>query len=192
MRCLWYHSLTSYSCFQTNVLAKFVDIICIFFYTQSPYFMCHCTNCKLSALQVRISEENKLNATTQQLTTAKISGCILKQVSKTSSTGSEQFTTAKWGCANVLLNTSSGVWKVCSWTGWRTPRFARSNLAKLHKNCKCALRKNTFNFLLCIEVQKTSSFPFSLLWHYKMPECFYVNNCCFWARATVLPCGRNW
>jgi len=31
--CLWRHSLTSYSCFKTNVLAKFVDMICIFFYT---------------------------------------------------------------------------------------------------------------------------------------------------------------
>jgi len=42
-RCLWRHKLTSSSCFQTNVLAKFVDTICVFFYTHSPYFMCHCT-----------------------------------------------------------------------------------------------------------------------------------------------------
>jgi len=34
-------------------------------------------------------------------------------------------------------------------------------------------------FLLCIEVQQTFSFPFSLLRHYQMPECFYVKNCCF-------------
>jgi len=47
--------------------------------------MCHCTDYKLSALQVRISEENKLNATTQQLIIAKISGCALKQGSKTHS-----------------------------------------------------------------------------------------------------------
>jgi len=33
MRCLGRHNLTSYSCFQTNVLAKFADIICIFVYT---------------------------------------------------------------------------------------------------------------------------------------------------------------
>ena len=50
-----------------------------------PYFMCHFTEYKLSALQVRISEENKLNAATQQLVTAKISGCALKQGSKTHS-----------------------------------------------------------------------------------------------------------
>ena len=33
----------------------------------------------------RISEENKLNATTQQFITAKVSGCVLKQGSKTHS-----------------------------------------------------------------------------------------------------------
>ena len=41
------------------------------------------------------------------------------------------------------------------------------------------VRKKTFNFLLCIEVQQIFSFPFSLLRHYQMPECFYVKNCCF-------------
>ena len=71
VRSLCRHNSTSYPCFQTNVLAKFVDIIGIFFYTHSPYFMCHCTEYKLSALQVRISEENKLYAATQEFTTAK-------------------------------------------------------------------------------------------------------------------------
>jgi len=36
-------------------------------------------------LQIRIPEENTLNATTQQFITAKISGCALKQGSKTRS-----------------------------------------------------------------------------------------------------------
>ena len=36
--------------------------------------MCYCTEYKLSALQVTISEENTLNATIQQFVTAKISG----------------------------------------------------------------------------------------------------------------------
>ena len=53
--------------------------------------MCHCTEYKLSALQVRISEENKLNATTQQFITAKISDCVLKQWRKTLINASEQF-----------------------------------------------------------------------------------------------------
>jgi len=34
-------------------------------------------------------------------------------------------------------------------------------------------------------------FPFSLLRHYQIPECFYVKQSCFWARGTVLPCYRN-
>ena len=75
VRCLWRHNLTSYSCFK----AKFVDIICIFFYTHSPYFMCHCTEYKLSALQVRLSQENKIYATTQQFITAKMPGCTLNR-----------------------------------------------------------------------------------------------------------------
>jgi len=37
-----------------------------------PYFMSHCTEYKLSALQVRISEENKLNATTQEFISANV------------------------------------------------------------------------------------------------------------------------
>jgi len=36
-------------------LAKFaVDIMCIFLYTHSPYFICQCTEYKLSVRQVRI------------------------------------------------------------------------------------------------------------------------------------------
>jgi len=54
------------------------------------------------------------------------------------------------------------------------------------------VHKKTFDFLLFIDVQKTFSFRFSLLRHYQMSECFYVNNCCLWARATVILCYRNW
>jgi len=57
--------------------------------------MCRCTEYQLPALQVRISEENTLNATTQQFITAKISGCTLKQGSKTLINASAQFTTTK-------------------------------------------------------------------------------------------------
>jgi len=71
VRSLWRHNLTSCSCFQTNVLAKFVDIICIFFYTHSPYVMCHCTEYKLLVLQFRISVVSKRNASTQEFITAK-------------------------------------------------------------------------------------------------------------------------
>jgi len=41
------------------------------------------------------------------------------------------------------------------------------------------VRKKTSDFLLCIEVQQTFSFCFSLLRHYQIPESCYVNNCSF-------------
>jgi len=41
------------------------------------------------------------------------------------------------------------------------------------------VRKKSFDFLLFKEVQQTFSFPFFLLTHYQMPECFYVDMCCF-------------
>jgi len=47
--------------------------------------MCRCAEHKLSALHVMTSEENELNATTQQSITAEISSCALKQRSKTHS-----------------------------------------------------------------------------------------------------------
>jgi len=43
------------------------------------------TEYKLSALQVKVTDKNTLNATSQQFITAKISGCALKQRSKTQS-----------------------------------------------------------------------------------------------------------
>jgi len=85
VHCLWRHNLTSFPCFQTNVLAKFVDIVCIFFNIHSPYYICRCTEYELSALQARLSGKNKLNATTQQFITAKITGCALKQGNETHS-----------------------------------------------------------------------------------------------------------
>ena len=41
------------------------------------------------------------------------------------------------------------------------------------------LRKKNFNFRLSKDVQQTSSFPFSLLRYFQIPECFYVKNSCF-------------
>jgi len=41
------------------------------------------------------------------------------------------------------------------------------------------VRKKTFNFSLCIDVQQIFSFPFSLLRHYQIPECLYVKKSCF-------------
>ena len=74
VRSLSRHNLMSYSCFQTKAFTKFVDTICTFFYTHSPFNLCHCTEYKPSALEVMTTEENKLNATKQQFIIAKISG----------------------------------------------------------------------------------------------------------------------
>ena len=91
-----------------------------------------------------------------------------------------QFTTAKRGCANVLSNTSSGALQVCSWLSNTHPGLQDRillNYTRIENAHR--VRKKTFIFLLCIEVQQTFSFPFSLLKHYQIPECFYVNNCYF-------------
>jgi len=78
--------MTSYLRLQTNVLAKFVDITCILFYTHFPYLLCHGNEHKLSALQVRRPEQNTaFNAKTERFMTAKISGNALKPGSRTHS-----------------------------------------------------------------------------------------------------------
>ena len=196
MRSLWRHKLASCSCFQTNVLAKFVDIIGIFFYTHSPYYICHCTECKPSELQVKISEESKLNATTQQFITAKTSGCVLKQGGKTHSSLRQ---------SNLQLHNEAAL------ISCRIPavkhRKCAAGLAGTHPGLQDRIFLNytsienahkvhnklfIFQVFLCIEVQQTFSFPFFLLRYYQMPECFYVKNYCFWARATVLSCYINW
>jgi len=81
MCCLWRHNLTSYPnhCFGEVCWHKRHA----YSSTRTPLIMCHYSEGKISAPQVRISEENKLNATTQQFISAKISGCVLKQGSKT-------------------------------------------------------------------------------------------------------------
>ena len=40
------------------------------------------------------------------------------------------------------------------------------------------VRKKTSNFLVCIEIQQTFSFSFSLVRYYQMPEYLCVKNCC--------------
>jgi len=57
--------------------------------------MCHCTEYKLSALQVRISEENNLSAAAQEFMTAKFWLRAEKREQNTLITASKQFTTAK-------------------------------------------------------------------------------------------------
>ena len=151
VRCLWRHNLTSYSCVQTNVFTKFVDTMCIFFYTHLLCVMCHSTEYKLSALQVTTLEENKLNATTQQFIIAKISGCALKQRRKTHSTlrqsNLQLQNQAALSCwiravehrkyAAVLFNTHPDM------QDWIMLNYTRIENA-------LKVRKKTFDFLLCI------------------------------------------
>ena len=195
VHCLWRHNLTSYSCFQSNVLAKFFDIISIFFYIHSPYFMCHCNEYKLLALQVRIPEQNILNATTQQFITAKIPGCALKQGVKHTHQCVRAICNYKMRLRLIRLcfvkYEQSSKEKVRAGLFDPHPSLPDRILLNYTRNEKVhKVRKKTFDFLLFIEVQQTYNFPFSLLRH-QTPEFFCVNNCCFWARATVLLCYRN-
>jgi len=156
--------------------------------------MCHnCTEYELSALQVMISVEYKLNVTTQQFMIAKISGCALKQGSKTHSSLRQgnlqlQNQAALMSC-RIRARSVESVRLDCL-THTPVCKIESSKLHKIENAHK--VRKKTFDFLLCIEIQQIFSFPFSLLRRYQMPECFYVNNCCFWVRTTVLSCFRNW
>ena len=68
---------------------KFVDIICIFFYIHSPYFMCHRTEYRLNYQRSKLGYRRKTNSTLRHqqfiTATAKISDCVLKQGSETHS-----------------------------------------------------------------------------------------------------------
>ena len=144
-------------------------------------------------LLVRISEENKLNATTQQFLTAKISGRALKQGSKTHSSLRQ---------SNLQLHNETALMscriravehrKCAAGLAGAHPDLQGGILLNYTRENAIKIRKKTFNVSLCIEVQQTFSFPFSLLRHHIMPECFCVKNCCFWARAIVLSFYRNW
>ena len=63
VRSLWRHNLTSYSCFQTNVLAKFVDIIGMFFYTHSLILCVIALN--LNYQRSKLRYRRKMNSTLQ-------------------------------------------------------------------------------------------------------------------------------
>jgi len=125
-----------------------------------------------------------------------MSGCALKQGSKAhSSLCQSNFITQLQNEAALM---SCRIWAV-------EHRKCAAGLADAHHGLQDRIllnytrienahkvRKKTSDFLLWIEFQQIFSCPFSLLRHYQMPEYFYVNSYCFWARATVLPCYRNW
>ena len=150
------------------------------------------TEYKLSALQFRILEENKLNATPQKFITAKISGCAIKQGSITHSSlrqsslqlQNQAVLTSCWIRAVEHRKCAAGLAGALPGLQDRI-LLNYTRIENAHK-----VRKKTI-FLLRMEVQQTFSFPFSLLRHYQMPECFYVNNFGFRAHATLLSCYKQ-
>jgi len=121
--------------------------------------------------------------------TAKISGCILKQGSKTHSSLRPSNSQLQNDAALLSCRIRAVKHRKCvAGPSGAHPCLqdrilqnrikiesckTRSNLAKLHKNGECASStQENLQFLLCIEVQQTFSFPFSLLRHYQIPECF--------------------
>jgi len=105
----------------------------------------------------------------QQFKTAIISGCALKQRSKTHSSVRQ---------SNLLLQSRVALMSrriravehrcAAGLVGGLQDRIF-VNYTRIENAYK--VRKKTFVFLLCIEVQQTFSFYFSLLRHYQMPEC---------------------
>jgi len=130
-----------------------------------PYFMCHCIEYKLSALQVRISEENKLNATTQQFITAKILGCALKQGSKTHSSLRPSNLQLQNEAALMSCRIRTVEHRKCAagLAGVHPSLQVRILLSYTRIENAHTVPKTTLDFLLCIEIQQTLSFPFFLL-----------------------------
>jgi len=144
--------------------------------------MCHCTEYKLSALQVTISEENKLNATTQQFIIARISGCALKQGRKAHSSLCQ---------SNLQLQNQAALMS-CPMRAVEHRKYA-ALLSNTHPDLLILLnytrienahtaRKKTFDFLLCIEIQQnfSSLFPAETLSNAGMLLCqqlLFLSSC---------------
>jgi len=127
----------------------------------SLYFMCHCTEYKLSALQVRISEENKL----KRYDTAKILGCVSKQDSKTHSSLRQSSLQRQNEAALMSCRIRAVEHRKCAAGLAGAHPDLQDRILLNYTRIKNArkVRKKTFNFWLCIEVQQSFSFPFSLL-----------------------------
>jgi len=101
-------------------------------------------------LQVKTGEQNTL-ITSEQFTTA----------NKAALTSCRIGAVEQGKCATGLAGAHSGL------KDRILPNYTR--IENEHK-----VRKKTFDVLWCIEVQQIFSFPFSLLRHHQMPECFHV------------------
>ena len=114
--------------------------------------MCHCTEFKLSALKVTISEENELNATTQQFKTGKISGCVLKQGKKAHSSLRQSNLQLQNKAALTSCRVRAAERRMCAagLAGAHPGLEGRIFLNYRNENVH-NVRKKTFDFLLCIE-----------------------------------------
>jgi len=122
--------------------------------------MCLCTEYKLSVLQVVLSEENKLNATTQQFITAKTPCCALKQGSKTYSSMRQSNLQLQIAAALMSCRIRAVEHRKCA-AGLAGAHPDLQDLILL--NCTRIgnahnVRKKTFDFLLFVEVQQTFNF----------------------------------
>jgi len=82
---------------------------------------------------------------------------------------------AFYNCEIRLLRYCLIEYKQSSIEGVQLDWLAHINYTRIENAHK--VRNKTFVVLLYIEVQQTYNFPFFLLRHYQMPECFHVNNC---------------
>ena len=112
--------------------------------------------------------------------TAKISGCALKQGSKTHSSLRPSNLPLQNDAALMSFRILVEQRKCVAGPAGAHPGL-QDRILQNYTRIENAneVRKKTFNFLLCIEVQQTFSFRLSLLRHYQIPECFYVKKSCF-------------
>jgi len=119
--------------------------------------MCHCTEYKLSALQARLSEENKLKTTTQQFMTAKITGSALIQGSKTLSSMRQSNLQLQNEVAVMSRRIRAVEHRKCATGLAGTHPGLQYRILLNYRRIENAqkVRKKTFDFLSFIEVQQT-------------------------------------
>ena len=132
--------------------------------TRTLLIVCHCTEYKLSVLQ-----GSKTHSSLRQSNL---------QLQNQAAWMSRQIRAVEHRCAAGVFGAHPGL---------------EDRILLNHTRIENAheVRKKTFVFLFLV-VYRSPGFHFSLLEHYQIPECSYVNKCCYWARATVLAYCRNW
>ena len=151
---IWRHFHVSKPTFWRSLFTWYV-----YFSTSTPLLYAS-FHYELSALQVRLSVKNKLNATTQQFVTAKISGWALKQGTKTHSSMlqsnlQQQNEAALMSCQiRAVKHTKCAAGLADAYPGLQDRILLNyTRIENAHK-----LRKKTFDFLLFVEVQQTFCF----------------------------------